>query len=129
MLQAAWYSLILLSEVLKEIADSKTRLEVLPIETLDRRRFTDVLPGVGDRALVKEVLAGYFEEEVQEEEEEGEGHAEAVKRAPEGESRDGVWKEVSGKARKKKRKGPMEEEAEVEVTTIGGGNMFAALVG
>ena len=125
MLQAAWYSLLLLSEVLKETADGKTRLEVLPIETLDRRRFTDALPGVGDRALVKEVLAGYFAEE---EEEEGEGDTEARKEAPEGETRDGAWKEVSGKARKKKRRGPM-EETEVEVAVIGGGNMFAALVG
>lgn len=122
MLQAAWYSLLLLSEVLEETVDSKTRLEVLPIATLDRRRFTDALPGVGDRALVKEVLAGYFEEEVQEEDTEPE------KGAPEGEARDGAWKEVSGKARKKKRRGPM-EEAEVEVAAIGGGNMFAALVG
>lgn len=125
MLQAAWYSLLLLSEVLEETTDSKTRLEVLPIETLDRRRFTDALPGVGDRALVKEVLAGYFEEVVEEEAEAG---AKAGKEAPEGEAPDGVWKEVSGKARKKKRRGPM-EEAEVEVAVIGGGNMFAALVG
>ena len=127
MLQAAWYSLLLLSEVLMETTDSKTRLEVLPIETLDRRRFTDAMPGVGDRALVKEVLAGYFEGEAVEEEAEAE--AKAGKEAPEGETRDGAWKEVSGKARKKKRRGPMEEEAEVEVATIGGGNMFAALVG
>lgn len=123
MLQAAWYSLLLLSEVLKETADSKTRLEVLPVETLDRRRFTDALPGVGDRALVKEVLAGYFEEEVQEEEE-----RQAGKGAPEVEAPDGAWKEVTGKPRKKKKRGPM-EEAEVEVSVIGGGNMFAALVG
>jgi len=128
MLQAAWYSLLLLSEVLKETTDSKTRLEVLPIETLDRRRFTDAPPGVGDRTLVKEVLAGYFEEEVQEEEEEGEGDTEAEKGAPEGESPDEAWKEVSGKARKKKKRGPT-EETEVEVAAIGGDNMFAALVG
>ncbi|PUU79703.1 XPG domain containing-domain-containing protein [Tuber borchii] len=128
MLQAAWYSLLLLSEVLKETTDTKTRLEVLPIETLDSRRFTDALPGVGDRGLVKEVLAGYFEEEVEEEVEGREAEAKAVEGAPEGEARDGVWKEVGGKARKKKRRGTM-EEAEVEATVIGGGNMFAALVG
>jgi len=129
MLQAAWFSLVLLSEVLKETADDKTRLDVLPVGTLDRRRFTDALPGVGDRALVREVLAGYFEEEVEEEEEERrEGGIETGNGISKEEACEGVWKAVGGRARKEKRRGPP-EKAEVGGTVIGGGNMFAALVG
>jgi len=131
MVQAAWFSLLLLSEVLKETtADSKTRLEVLPVETLDGRRFTDELPGVGDRALVREVLAEYFEEveEGEGEDERGEGGIEAGGGMPKEEAREGVWKAVGGKARKEKRRGPM-EKAEAQRAVIGEGNMFSALVG
>ncbi|KAG0641801.1 XPG domain containing-domain-containing protein [Tuber brumale] len=127
MLQAAWYSLLLLSEVLKETTSSKSRLGVPPVEMLDGRCFADVRPGEGARELVREVLAAYFGEEEEEEEED----TKARRRMSKEENREGVWKEARGKARKKRR-GPTEEGAEVKVKVnmagAGGGNMFAALV-
>ncbi|PWW73252.1 hypothetical protein C7212DRAFT_284612 [Tuber magnatum] len=125
MVQAAWYSLLMLSEVLKETTSSTVTLDVLPVEVLDGRCFVDAWPGVGDRALVREVLLEYSGAE---EEEDMEGDTEAGERMPEEVDRGEVWKEVSGKARKKRRRGPV-EEVEAETVGIGGGNMFAALAG
>ncbi|CUS08680.1 unnamed protein product [Tuber aestivum] len=132
MLQAAWYSLLLLSEVLKETTGSEIALGILPVEMLDGRCFVDARPGAGDRALVGEVLLEYFgrEEDEKDTEEYMEEGAGAEERNSKEADREGVWKEVGGKARnaRKKGRGPM-EETEVEVAGVGGRNIFAALVG
>ncbi|KAG0129193.1 XPG domain containing-domain-containing protein [Tuber indicum] len=126
MLQAAWYSLLLLSEVLKETTSSKSGLGVPPVEVLDGRRFVDARPGAEAKALVREILVAYFGGEEEEEEEED---MKARIRMSKEENFEGVWKEASGKARRKRRR-PAEEVAEVKVKVAAtkGGNMFAALV-
>ncbi|RPA98362.1 hypothetical protein L873DRAFT_1808328 [Choiromyces venosus 120613-1] len=132
MVQAGWYSLLLLSEVLKETG-SEFEIVVPGVEVLDRRYFVDANPGVEDKALVKEVLEEYFSAAEQEDQDEDNGEMTVDTGKRESEEQDEEqdedgWKEVGGKGqqKKKKKKKKVKEEAD-EVVVVGGGNMFAAL--